>query len=139
MPRSGHTKLANPSTVRGKMIAKAVGSENMPGLAAPHRTVDPLMLAAVKLDDGDDDDAVVINQFDRAYEVTISAIEAKEGRPATPAEKRKAMDEAAIAVLETKGETGAYGDLYAKADVRLPTDLTQRQIELLEELRELEK
>jgi curved DNA-binding protein len=32
-------------------------------------------------------------------------------------------------------ETGEYGDLYARADVRLPTNLTERQVELLEELR----
>jgi curved DNA-binding protein len=28
-----------------------------------------------------------------------------------------------------------HGDLYAKVDVRLPTELTERQIELLEEMR----
>ena len=32
-------------------------------------------------------------------------------------------------------EEGEHGDLYAKADVRLPTELTERQIELLEEMR----
>lgn len=32
-------------------------------------------------------------------------------------------------------QEGQYGDLYAKVDVRLPTDLTPRQRELLEELR----
>jgi curved DNA-binding protein len=35
-------------------------------------------------------------------------------------------------VLRHKGE---YGDLYAKVDVRLPTELTPRQCELLEQLR----
>ena len=32
-------------------------------------------------------------------------------------------------------KAGEHGDLYAKADVRLPTELTERQIELLEEMR----
>ncbi len=32
-------------------------------------------------------------------------------------------------------DENAYGDLYAKIDVRLPTELTDRQIELLEEMR----
>ena len=32
-------------------------------------------------------------------------------------------------------EKGEHGDLYAKVDVRLPTDLTPRQRELLEEMR----
>jgi curved DNA-binding protein len=32
-------------------------------------------------------------------------------------------------------EEGEYGDLYAKVDVRLPTELTERQIELLNEMR----
>jgi curved DNA-binding protein len=32
-------------------------------------------------------------------------------------------------------EEGQYGDLYAKVDVRLPTELTERQIELLNEMR----
>ena len=38
-------------------------------------------------------------------------------------------------VLRHKGE---YGDLYAKVDVRLPTELTPRQRELLEQLRDAE-
>jgi curved DNA-binding protein len=32
-------------------------------------------------------------------------------------------------------QAGEYGDLYAKVDVRLPTNLTERQLELLEEMR----
>ena len=32
-------------------------------------------------------------------------------------------------------EESEHGDLYAKVDVRLPTELTERQIELLEEMR----
>ena len=54
----------------------------------------------------DEDDHSLIDQFDRAVDTTIAALETKEGRQATPMEIQKITDEATKTVLMTGRKTG---------------------------------
>ena len=69
------------------------------GMAGLHKT----------LQDMDEDDYRLIDQFDRAVDASIAALEKKEGREATPNEIQEFIDDAYATILMTERKTGGWG------------------------------